>query len=142
MSTVLNVIKANKTILVAPSMSGAFALPYALTYPDKLAGLVLIAPTATDLVPQSKLRYEVIGSCFLKPKLIFIFIYRAFQVPTLLIYGSNDKKLGPKSQKYLKSIPNFQTIIFEGAGHAAYLDQPDRFHKVLYNFIKKIETGV
>lgn len=59
MSTVLDVIKANKTIMIAPSMSGAFALPYALTYPTKLAGLVLIAPTASDLVPQSKLRYII-----------------------------------------------------------------------------------
>ena len=43
-------------VLVAPSMSGAYAIPFALTQPKRMAGLVLVAPAASDTVPQRKLK--------------------------------------------------------------------------------------
>lgn len=58
----------------------------------------------------------------------------------MLIYGDRDTSLGETSHQDLKTIPNFQAIILEKAGHAAYLDQPDKFHSLLYNFAKKIES--
>lgn len=57
----------------------------------------------------------------------------------MLIYGDRDQSLGSVSHKDLKKIPNFQAVIVEKAGHAAYLDQPDDFHNLLYNFAQKIE---
>lgn len=122
MTELMEKLQLNKTILVAPSMSGSFALPYVLTNAEKIAGLVLVAPASSDILPQSKVR--------------------AFSVPTVLVYGSKDTSLGATSHRYLKSIPHFQAVVFENAGHAAYLDQPDRFHKLLFNFAKKLETGV
>ena len=115
--------KLKKIILVTPSMSGSYALPWMLTSPELFAGVVAIAPTSSGIVPQSRLR--------------------AFQVPTLLIYGSKDKStLGTTSHDDLKSIPNFQAVVFPGAGHAAYIDQPDRFNTLLYNFAQHIDKGV
>ena len=43
-------------VLVAPSMSGHYAIPFALTKPEVLAGLALVAPAASNIVPQSKLK--------------------------------------------------------------------------------------
>jgi pimeloyl-ACP methyl ester carboxylesterase len=48
--------------------------------------------------------------------------------------------LGLTSHRDLKTIPNFQAFILPKAGHAAYLDQPDQFHTLLYNFAKKIDS--
>lgn len=59
----------------------------------------------------------------------------------MLIYGEKDtSSLGTKSHQDLRMIPNFQVIVLKKAGHAAYIDQPDTFHSLLYNFAKKIET--
>ncbi len=35
-------------------------------------------------------------------------------------------------------MPNFKSAIIEDAGHAAYMNNPDKFHQLLYNFVKKI----
>jgi len=108
-------------VLVAPSMSGAYAIPFALTQPKRMAGLVLVAPAASDTVPQRKLKN--------------------LQIPTLLMRGASDNNLGPKSELDLRVIPNFQSVILKDAGHAAYIDQPDLFHTYLYNFLLKLETS-
>nr|CAH0104648.1 unnamed protein product [Daphnia galeata] len=101
-------------------MSGNYALPYILTHPEMMAGFVVISPAASGIVPPSKVK--------------------ALQVPTILIYGDRDTGLGPTSHRDLKTIPNFQAFILPKAGHAAYLDQPDQFHTLLYNFAKKIDS--
>jgi len=47
--------KMSNVILVAPSMSSKYALPFAVTEPERLAGLVLVGPVGTGLVPRRKL---------------------------------------------------------------------------------------
>ncbi|XP_057366343.1 putative protein-lysine deacylase ABHD14B [Daphnia carinata] len=113
-------LKEKQIVLVSPSMSGNYALPYILTHPEMVAGFVVIAPAASGIVPPSKVK--------------------ALQVPTILIYGDRDTSLGPTSHRDLKTIPNFQAFVLPKAGHAAYLDQPDTFHSLLYNFVKKIDA--
>ena len=66
------------------------------------------------------------------------FFSRACLVPTLLMYGSRDSGWGFGCQEYFKPMPNFESVIIEDAGHAAYMNNPDKFHQLLYNFVKKI----
>jgi len=73
------------------------------------------------------------------PLLTDLLIPRTVQIPTLLVYGSNDKYMGEACHEYLKPMPNYQAVVMEGAGHAAYMNKPDQFHKILYNFVKEIE---
>ncbi len=49
-------IKKGKLILVSPSMSGNYGLPYVLTEPEMCAGLIPISPAASGIVPPSKVR--------------------------------------------------------------------------------------
>ena len=58
----------------------------------------------------------------------------------MLIYGERDISIGVASHKNLQYIPNFHAMVLENARHACYMDQPDAFHSLLYNFLQKIES--
>ena len=45
-----------KIVLVAPSMSGKYALPYMLTRPDLVAGFIAVASAGSDILLKSKMR--------------------------------------------------------------------------------------
>ena len=49
-------IKKHNLVLVSPSMSGNYGLPYVLTHPEMCAGFVPISPAASGIVPPSKVR--------------------------------------------------------------------------------------
>ena len=53
------------------------------------------------------------------------------------MYGENDSTpMAKQAPNNLKIMPNSQEVCLKNAGHAAYLDQPDLFHKMLYNFME------
>ena len=106
-----------KIILVAASMGGSFAFPILLAHPELFAGFVCIAPVGSSAVRQNE----------------------TLQIPTLLIYGSRDRSCGESCDENLRSIPHYQSVVLEDAGHAAYMNQPDRFHTLLYNFARRVE---
>lgn len=59
------------------------------------------------------------------------------QVPTLIVYGEKDNTpMAKQAPDNLRVMPNSQEVPLKNAGHAAYLDQPDMFHKLLYNFME------
>lgn len=49
-------LKEKQIVLVSPSMSGNYALPYILTHPEMVAGFVVISPAASGIVPPSKVK--------------------------------------------------------------------------------------
>ena len=55
---------------------------------------------------------------------------------TLLIWGSNDDAVPLRHAHTMeKEIPDAGLVVFEGAGHFAYLDEPDRFCVVVRHFL-------
>jgi len=64
-----------------------------------------------------------------------------WQVPTLLVYGSNDTSgLGQKAHRHLNVIPHFAAVELKDAGHAVFLDATDKVHNLLYSFARRIEN--
>ncbi len=63
-----------------------------------------------------------------------------FQVPTLILYGSNDKAMGDPAYEDLRHIPGSVPYVMQGCGHPCYLDNPAEWHKIIYNVMNKVES--
>ncbi|HJR44986.1 MAG TPA: alpha/beta fold hydrolase [Actinomycetota bacterium] len=58
------------------------------------------------------------------------------QASTLLIWGSKDDAVPMSHARTMeRSIPDAGLVVFEGAGHFAYLDEPGRFCRVVRHFL-------
>ena len=58
---VLSLLKLHDPVIVSPSMSGKFSLPFLMEYPEKVKGFIPVAPVGTgtfvDKYPSVKVRY-------------------------------------------------------------------------------------
>jgi pimeloyl-ACP methyl ester carboxylesterase len=108
---VQKVFGAAAPVLVGASLGGHVALKYAVRFPVK--GLLLMAPV------------RVLEETLVK-------IYSQFQFPVHIICGSEDRIASLEELRRLADrLSNAQLEVYEGAGHAAYLDYPDRFRRDL-----------
>jgi abhydrolase domain-containing protein 14 len=112
----LDKAKMSPAVIVSPSMSGTYALSLLRWKPERFSGFVPIAPVdkEQDLTEQ---------------------YLSTLRVPTLILYGDQDARGKEVSQK-LASIPTSALVEVPEATHPAYVDQPDFFHDVLYNFLR------
>ena len=109
---------SSKPLLVGASLGGYIALKYSIEYP--VAGLVLIAPVNVfekDLVER----------------------YGSLNTPVLIIWGEKDRVVSKDDMVKLSEILDAQLIIYENAGHAAYLDKPEDFKKNIIAFHKALK---
>lgn len=108
-----------KPAIVSPSFSGTYSLPFLQKYQEEVSGFIPVAPVDTK-------KY----SDFLMDNLV---------VPTLVVYGEKDTGLGEKGATDLvRAIKATQPFILKGARHPAYLDQQDKWHQILLNFLKHL----
>ena len=116
LKTFLTNLGLKSVILVGPSMGGRIAMEFAIDHPDMVRGLVLVGPVGVE---ENKDNLSSIG------------------VPTLLVWGSEDQ-ISPLTNCdiLMNSIPGAQKIIIEGAPHPCYLDNPDKWHAELINFLQ------
>jgi pimeloyl-ACP methyl ester carboxylesterase len=116
-TALLNLFDSYEVILVGASLGGYMALEYSLKHPIK--GLMLIGPAYS-----------------LQEK--FVKNYHKLAIPTTLIYGTRDTFISLKEMKELTSIlPDAALVVYENAGHPAYLDKPEEFKKNLLALYKK-----
>ena len=61
-------------------------------------------------------------------------------VPALLIWGDKDNvfPVDQYGQKLKQILPRSKLLILKGARHPAYLDRPQEFHDLLFDFIEEI----
>ncbi len=105
-------------VIVSPSMSGSYSLPFVVHHADKIRGLVAVAPVAIQ-------RFES--------------DLKGIYLPVLAIWGSNDRII-PTSQADLlvALMPNAEKVILPDAGHACYMRATAAFHEHLKNFIERL----
>lgn len=60
------------------------------------------------------------------------------RIPTLLIWGTNDREASIEDAKYAEDImENAGLVVYEGATHYAYLERIDQTIRVLNSFLKE-----
>ena len=109
-----------RPVIVAPSMSGAFAFPLLASHPDRVAGFVPVAPVGAAVWTGRAERTPV---------------------PALVVWGDEDEVF-PVSQAapLAAAFEPGSTLILEGARHPAYLDRPDEFHAALVAFCSRVHS--
>ncbi|XP_077133136.1 protein ABHD14A-like [Ranitomeya variabilis] len=115
---VMDALGTRQPVIISPSMSGLFSLPLLMQHPDRIRGFVPVAPVGTK---SFKLQQ-----------------YQQIQVPTLIVYGTEDTNLGSQSLESLQRLPNHTLSPIKGAGHACYMDRPEEFHTALLMFLSKL----
>ena len=106
-------------VLVGASIGGNMALRYASKFPVK--GLLLIGPARV-----------------LEPDLVEI--YSKFKFSTTIIWGSEDTIIASEDMRALAdTLPNAKLVVYDGANHSAYKDQPDRFKNDLLELYANAE---
>lgn len=118
MRELINTLQLDAPVIISPSMSGSFSLPFLIAYPDQIKALVAVAPVGI-------IRYE--------EKLT------GLNIPVLAIWGSNDH-IVPVTQVELLSqlMPKVTKVILPDAGHACYLKATSQFHQHLMTFIASL----
>jgi pimeloyl-ACP methyl ester carboxylesterase len=110
--------KLDAPVVVAPSMSGRFALPLVTQHPERVSGFVAVAPVELP-------RYEK--------------ALRALSLPTLIVWGANDAVVPVAQGEALHGwVKDSRLVILKGAGHPCYLDRPDEFHAALIEFVRSL----
>jgi abhydrolase domain-containing protein 14 len=111
-------------VVVSPSMSGRYSLSYLEEFPDEqLLGFVPVAPVGID--------------DFERPK-------DAAGITTTAIWGSKDPSYTKARAKHLTTEMRAAaglatTEVIEGAGHAAYEDDPKAFTSILIGFLGTLD---
>jgi len=62
----------------------------------------------------------------------------AIRVPTLIVVGDQDQPFLAPSEYMAKKIPGARLEVIAGAGHAANLDRPEAFNRVLLGFLDSL----
>ncbi|WP_264321995.1 alpha/beta fold hydrolase [Zarconia navalis] len=108
----------DRPIVISPSMSGQYSIPFIAQHSEKLRGFVAVAPVGIE-------RY--------KGKL------QGLSLPTLAIWGSNDR-IVPVSQAdiLLKQMSNGKKVVLPNAGHACYMKATALFHNELMQFLQNL----
>jgi pimeloyl-ACP methyl ester carboxylesterase len=60
------------------------------------------------------------------------------QTPTCLIWGKNDKVTPPEvAEEFQKLLPNSDLYWIDKCGHAAMMEHPDEFNKIMLEWLEK-----
>jgi len=99
-------------VVVGASLGGYIALNYAATHPVK--GLFLIAP----------------AHAFDNDELVAA--YKGFKFPVRIVWGTHDSIISGEEMRTLAdTLPNAKMLVYNGAAHSAYQDQPEWFKRDL-----------
>ncbi|CAK8691245.1 putative protein-lysine deacylase ABHD14B [Clavelina lepadiformis] len=111
-------LNLNMPVVISPSMSGIFSVPYVLSHCDKVTGYVPVSPVINQKYGLSD--------------------FRNCSAPTLSVYGENDGSAAHRNQ-LLRSMPKCQLKMIPNGEHPCYLDDPDLFHKYLLDFFSELK---
>ena len=114
----LNKLQIERPVVVSPSMSGSFSLPFVMSGQQRVRGFIPVAPTSTRQFSKEE--------------------YERLQVPTLIVYGEKDTSLGLQSLENLRNIRGSTVHMMKDANHPCYLKNPEEFHTTVQKFLSTL----
>jgi pimeloyl-ACP methyl ester carboxylesterase len=151
----------DRVILLGNSLGGHIALYHTKMYPEKVAGLVITGSSGLyesamgDSYPKRG-DYEYIKKkaedVFYDPKVATPALTIAksairhnmakdlpkMHVQTCIIWGKNDKVTPPDvAEEFNKLLPNSTLYWIDKCGHAAMMEQPEEFNRLLEEWLNK-----
>ncbi|XP_022353760.1 protein ABHD14B [Enhydra lutris kenyoni] len=115
LAAVVEALDLGSPVVISPSLSGMYSLPFLTAPGSQLRGYVPVAPICTDKINAED--------------------YASVKTSTLIVYGDQDP-MGLTSFEHLKQLPNHRVLVMEGAGHPCYLDKPEEWHTGLLDFLQ------
>ncbi|XP_053455760.1 putative protein-lysine deacylase ABHD14B isoform X2 [Nycticebus coucang] len=115
LAAVVDSLELGPPVVISPSLSGMYSLPFLTAPGSQLRGYVPVAPICTDKINAAD--------------------YAIVKTPVLIVYGDQDP-MGQTSFEHLKQLPNHRVLIMKGAGHSCYLDKPEEWHAGLLDFLQ------
>lgn len=120
LTRLIRTLRLTNFVLVSPSMSGRFSIPFVIQSNSKqslIRGFVPISPVATK-------NYNTAD-------------YKNVNIPTLIVHGEDDTKF-QLAIDALRHIPSSEVLTITNASHACYVQQPLQFHNGLRRFLYKV----
>ena len=109
-----------RPVVVAPSMSGSYALPFVMDkeHAKELRGFIPVAPGAVAKYTEEELK--------------------GLDLPTLIVYGEKDTGFKQYVAK-MNKIPSSEVFMMKDARHPCYLDNPEEFNVRVIEFLDKLD---
>lgn len=143
-------LEISKPIIVSPSYSGFYTLPMLVTNWQAFTGFIPVAPVGQDVIESLDAchrqglndhhsvmieRFNGLPHYFREQVRNNIPDVSCIGTPTLVVHGEFDRS---KSSALLSLLPNAKTFEIPQGKHPCYLQNPELFHKIIYNFLLRI----
>jgi hypothetical protein len=133
----IRALRLSNFVIISPSMSGRFALPYVIQSSARqhsICGFVPIAPAGTEKYQKADYKHVTVSFVF---DLNAVHVSCLTKIPTLIVHGENDSKFY-SALDALKNIPSSEALIIKNASHACYVQRPMEFHNGLRQFLYNV----
>lgn len=120
LSDLIKKLGLERPVVVAPSMSGSYALPFVMDkeHAKELRGFIPVAPGAVAGYTENELK--------------------GLDLPTLIVYGEKDTGFKQFVTR-MNNIPGSEVFVMKDARHPCYLDNPEEFNARVIKFLDKLD---